>query len=176
MSYQEINKESIIFTTKTRRWCSLPYPNHPNGCPNYNKNSLCPPKAPFLNIIIEEYKHFYLIIGHFNLAKYKKEMLRRHPNWSDRQATCVLYWQGSAKKHTKEYINKIYEKNTGNQLFLLSSGSGFNSLDIEQEKIYSMEAAGINVFETLKKNNIEFEVKPKDFILIVNLLCSDKQI
>jgi predicted metal-binding protein len=176
ISYHEINKDSIKFTTKTRRWCRLPYLKHPNGCPNYGKNSLCPPKAPFLKTTIDKFNHFYLIIGKFNLVKYKKGMLRRHPNWSDRQAKCVLYWQGSAKKHMKEYIKTIYEKHTENNMFLLSSGSGFKNVKIPQKKIYSMEAAGINVFETLRKNNIEFELKPENYILLVNLLCSSEKV
>lgn len=170
----KINEKSIKFTHKTRLWCQLPYPNHPKGCPNYNKNLLCPPKAPFLKEYISRYNHFYLIVGRFNLSKYTILMLENHPDWSERQAACVLYWQGSAKKHLKEYIKNIYRNNSDKTLFLLSSGSGYKNLEIQQEKIYSMEAAGIDVFTTLRENNIKFHVKPKDFVLLVNSLCSDK--
>lgn len=99
-------------------------------------------------------------------------MLLKHPNCSDRQATCVLYWQSSVKKHLKKFIRKIYDTNPTTSLFLLSCGSGFKNLDIPQTKIYSMEATGIDVFNTLKRNKIKFELKPENFVLFVNLFCS----
>ncbi len=172
----EILPETIHFTKKTRLWCRLPYPDHPNGCPNYNNNPVCPPNAPFLSNITDNYNYFYLITGRFNLLSYKESMLQRHPKWSERQATCVLYWQGSAKRHIKDFVKEIYSEHPENSFFLLSSGSGYKRLDIQQEKIYSMEAAGIDVFKTLRKNSIKFELKPKRFVLLVNLLCSDKEL
>jgi hypothetical protein len=45
------------------------------------------------------------------------------------------------------------------------TGSG---MKINGKNHYSMEAVGINVFATLKRNNIPFEVKPKK---IINLVC-----
>jgi hypothetical protein len=99
-------------------------------------------------------------------------MLLKHPDWSDRKANCVLYWQSSVKKQLKDFISKIYDTNPNTSLFLLSCGSGFKNLTIPQSKIYSMEAAGIDVFNTLKRNKIKFELKPENFVLLVNLLCS----
>ena len=154
LSHLEITKDTIQFTEKTRRWCRLPYLNHPNGCLNFDKSPLCPPKAPYLRDKITHYNYFYLILGRFNLSKYKRQMLLKHPNWSDRQARCVLYWQSSVKKHLKKFIRKIYDTKLTTSLFLLSCGSGFKNLDIPQTKIYSMEAAGIDVFNTLKRNKI----------------------
>jgi predicted metal-binding protein len=174
--YISIKKNAIKFTQKTKLWCCLPYPDHPNGCPNFDKNPLCPPKAPFLKNKLNKFNYFYLIIGRFNLSKYKEEMLIRHPSWSEKQAKCVLYWQSSAKRHIKDYIERIYEKNSNRSFFLLSSGSGFKNIRIPQEKIYSMEAVGINVFKTLDNNNIEYELKPEKIILLVNLICSNKKL
>lgn len=168
----EIEKETLSFSTKTLRWCRLPYSDHPKGCPNYNKNPLCPPNAPFLKEKINHFRYFYLILGRFNFLKYKEEMLLRHPDWSERQATCVLYWQSSVKRHLKEYIRDIYERNPEVSMFLLSCGSGFQNLNIPQEKIYSMEAVGIDVLNTLKANDIKFEIKPQNEVVLVNLLCS----
>jgi uncharacterized pyridoxamine 5'-phosphate oxidase family protein len=99
-------------------------------------------------------------------------MMKRHPKWSYRQASCVLYWQGSVKRRIKTILKQIYRKNPNNQFYLFASGSGFKEILNNQEKIYSMEAAGIDVFKTLRNNDIEFEIKPKKFLLLVNLLCA----
>ena len=173
---KEIDRSSIYFTPKTQKWCILPYYGHKKGCPNYNKNPLCPPNAPFLEKLIEIYNHFYLIYARFSLLKYKKIMLNKHPNWSERQATCILYWQNSVKKYLKEYIKQIYKNNHKNSFYLFSSGSGYKTKEFTQEKIYSMEAIGINVFKTLNESKIDFEIKPKNYVLLVNLLCSKNKI
>ena len=41
----KINRNSIEFTEKTHIWCTLLYPGHKNGCPNFNRNHLCPPNV-----------------------------------------------------------------------------------------------------------------------------------
>ena len=97
----QIKRNSIIFTTKTHIWCKLPYPNHPIGCPNYNKNSLCPPNVQIMEKMLKEYNFFYLIYVNFNLLEYKNHMLEKHPDWSERKASCLLYWHGSVKKYLK---------------------------------------------------------------------------
>jgi len=168
----KIKRETIVFTKKTRGWCLLPYPNHPKGCPNYNNNPLCPPKANYMSEKIGKYKFYYLIYANFNFRKYREQMTLNHPTWSDRQIGCVLYWQNSVKKRIKDFLKKIYIKNSLTNLYLFGCGSGFNDDFFKQEKILSMEAAGINVFSTLKNNDIEFEAKPKNKILLVTLLCS----
>ena len=172
----KIDSKSIKFTKKTRLWCQLPYPNHPKGCPNYYKNPNCPPSAKFMKKILSDYLHFYLIYAKFDLKIQKERMLLLHPNWSNRQANCLLYWQNSVKKELKNYIKKIYIMNKNFDLFLLSCGSGFNSNDYNQGKVYSMEAAGIDVFKTLKNNNISFEIKPKNKVLLITLLCSNEKL
>lgn len=171
---KEILGESIKFTKKTRIWCRLPYPNHPKGCPNYDKNPFCPPIAKFMVEILEIFSYFYLIFAEFNLKEHKERMKKLHPNWSERQSACVLYWQSSVKKSLKNYIFEVYMKNKTQSKYLLSCGSSFRLLEINQKEIYSMEAGGIDVLNTLKANSIQFETKPRDYVLLVNLLCSNE--
>ena len=170
---KKIPENTIIFTRKTQKWCILPYPNHPNGCPNHNKNPLCPPTAEFLEETVRRYKHFYLIYAKFNLQEYKKSMLESHPNWSDKQATCLLYWQNSVKRILRDYIMKTFLSHPTFDFFLLGCGSGFNRGFFKMQKIYSMEAVGVNVFQTLRNNNIAFEIKPKRIVILTTLLCSN---
>ncbi len=174
----EINKDSIYFTNKIKRWCQLPYKNHKNGCPNYNKNPLCPPNSPDFKINIHNYNYFYLIYAIFNFKKYKELRKLENPDRTNAQINCVLYWQGSIKKMLKDNIRYIFINNhiiaVQNNFYLLGCGSGFNDklLKKYQYKIYSMESVGIDVFKTLMANGIDYELKPKNKILLVCLLCS----
>jgi len=171
-----VKRNSIIFTPKTHIWCTLPYPGHKKGCPNYDKNPLCPPNIKIMEKHLENYSFFYLIYAIFNIFKYKNNMLNKHPDWSDRKARCLLYWQNSVKKLLKEYIISLYLTSLDCSLYLFGSGSGDKIHNIKQEKVYSMEAVGINVIQTLLNNKIKIEVKPKKFVHIVNLLCSNKEL
>ncbi len=173
---KKIKKESIEFTKKTRLWCKLPYPNHPNGCSNYNKNPLCPPNTKYMKKILIDYQYYYLIYAKFDLKRQRERMLSLHPHWSNKQANCLLYWQNSVKKELKESIKKIIFDNKNIEIFLFSCGSGFIINNFYQKKIYSMEAAGINVYNTLKNNNIDFELKPKNKVILATLLCSKKEL
>ena len=176
ISFKEINGDTICFTHKTHRWCTLPYSGHPNGCPNYNKNVLCPPKAQSLKNLILKYNFHYLIYGKFDIKQHKAKLKKKYPHWSDKQTGCVLYWQSSVKKYLREFIEQIYSKNPNKSLYLLACGSGFKNGFINQKDVYSMEAGDINVFKTLKDNNIPFELKPKNYVLLVNLLSTDKRL
>lgn len=157
--HTEINPETIIFNEKIREFCKRAYPKHKNGCPNYNKNPLCPPQAPYRKDILKKHSNFILVWANFDFKSYKEKMKENHQTWSEKQITCVLYWQGSLKKIIKDYIVKNLQYNE-----LFGCGSGF--LDSQ-----SMESAGINVFSTLKLNKIDYEIKPVDKIVLVALLC-----
>ena len=94
---------------------------------------------------------------------------------SDARLKCVIYWQSSVKRLLKDEIKHMYNNNfIYDNYYLLGCGSGFNDklLNKFQYKIYSMESIGIDVFRTLKNNNIDFELKPKNKVVLVCLLCS----
>lgn len=160
--HKEIKSESIIFSEKIREFCLKPYPGHKKGCPNYNKNPLCPPLAPYRKDILKKHSKFILVWATFDFATYKEEMKEIHLDWSAKQISCVLYWQGSLKKLIKNYISELqYDE-------LFGCGSGFLNSQ-------SIESAGINVFSTLKLNNIYYEIKPVHNIVLVALLCMKKK-
>jgi hypothetical protein len=155
-----IPRETIVFTPKTRAWCTLPYKGHKNGCPNYGKNDTCPPKTPYRDDVLKKYGVFTLVYAAFDYATYKEIRGRCHPGWTEAQVKNVLYWQNSVKKIIKEYIAR-----RGGYDDLFGAGSGFWGKP-------SMEAAGIYVFGTLKNNGIPFEVKPVNKVIMVSLLLS----
>ena len=176
----EINKDSIYITMKTKLWCTLPYKNNKNGCYHYNNNLLCPPNSPYFGDYINNYNHFYLIYAIFDFKTYKEIKKIEKPNKTDAQIGCLRYWQGSIKKLLKLHIKHIYINNFHNisNLYLLGCGSGFkDKFFVEfQQYIYSMESVGINVFRTLKNNNINFDIKAINTVVLVCLLCSKIEI
>src|ERR1035437_5810349 len=92
--------QNIIIDHKMREMCKLPYPNHPNGCPNYNKKKGCPPISKMFDL----QPPYYAIINEFDLATHVKKMYQLHPMWSERQAYFCVYWQPKARKKLKEQI------------------------------------------------------------------------
>lgn len=177
LHYQKIAKESIMITEKTSLWCQLPYKGYKNGCPNYGDNSTCPPHEYSFRLLINQYQMFYLIYAKIDFVGYKNERKIAHPNWSERQLGNPRHWQASVKKMLREELKKIYSLNRTKKLYLCACGSGFKDKAFtSRQKVYSMESLQIDVFNTLKKNLIEFEIKPVKKVLLVCLLSSDKKL
>ena len=135
---------------KAREWCKLPYPGHPKGCPNYGKKLTCPPEAPLI------YEHFdlqdlYLIAVEFDLAKHILYMKEKHPNWTDRQARCVLYWQNGVNKKLKEKCK------------------AFCQLNPDMITTMCPEAMGVNVITTAKRCGLPIDLKPKNKVYKIAL-------
>jgi DNA modification methylase/predicted metal-binding protein len=175
-----IQKSSIVFSEECHRgdWCLRPYDRHPKGCPNYNKE-LCPPHSPYFKKEVDNYKYFCLIYIVFDFKEYKNLRREKHKDWSERQLGNRRHWQNSVKKLLKDEILRIYGLNRQNiRKYLLSCGSGFNNNSFKkyQDKVYSMEAVGINVLSTLGLNKIKYKRNPKNFVNLVCLLCSNERI
>jgi hypothetical protein len=167
---KKIKEKTIIFSEDVEEWCLRPYPNHPNGCPNFNHH-LCLPYAPFLRDYIDNYSYFYLVYVHFNFAKYKESRKEENPEFfnSENRLKCLLYWQNSVKKLLREKIERLIHLNT--DLLIAGCGSGMRIKGYNYD-VYSMEAMGINVFSTLKLNKIPFELRPKNMIILCSLICA----
>jgi len=165
-----IDGNSIVFTKKTRLWCQLPYPGHSGGCPNYNKCKLCPPYSPYMPNLKDKYDKFKLIYATFDFKKYKELRKQENSSLSEAQVRCILYWQSQIKKLLKEELNPHFSGIFNiDDLYLFGCGSGF-SLKYQPE-VFSMESVGIYVMKTLENNNISFELKPKNYVILVCLLC-----
>ncbi len=145
-------KDKLYFTNKTNEWCQLPYPRHKKGCPNYNKSDKCPPKARPLNQIFDLKKDHYFLINKFNLKKHIIRMKFNNPKLTINQAKCVLYWQNKVKAHMR-YIFRIL---LGHDIKLI-----YNDIP---------EAHGVNVIKTLRKLNINVEIKPLTYVHKVALI------
>ena len=88
------------------RLCQRPYEGHPRGCPNFGKRDTCPPEAGMF--AYEFYgDEVYAICVKFQFGYHVKTMRKKHPDWSERQLRCCLYWQGTARKMLREEIARF---------------------------------------------------------------------
>ncbi len=127
-----------------RSLCRKPYPNHPKGCPNYRRKSICPTEAKIIHDLLNLEKPVHAIFNQFDLGSHVEKMFRRHPEWSQRQLVCCLYWQGKARKQLRKQI----------EIFL--NTPAYYGLRI----IECPEATGINLTETMKQIGVELEWPP----------------
>ena len=88
----------LVLSEKTSDWCKLPYPGHSKGCPNFGKKKGCPPLASKINDILDITQNIYLVFSTFDLAAHIERMRAKHPDWSERQLRCCLYWQNKSRK------------------------------------------------------------------------------
>jgi predicted metal-binding protein len=190
----ELSSIKFLKVKDTNDFCKKAYPDHKNGCKNYGCSYLCPPYAPYLKELIEKYKSHTLYYVHFDFKKYKEEMdNEKDPFWTENRKKCNLYYQNAVKSRLYNYLIGDYDEN---QDLLLGCGHGFGTRDNEEidetksekeimeyaglfdkerkKRIFSMEAVGINVISTLRRNHIEIEPRPNNFIIFCSLLCSNK--
>lgn len=183
MNFQELTRiftthvsaDSILFTKSEKqrnRWCQMPYPGHPKGCPNFGRSPTCPPQVGMRPDILVTYDIFILTYAIFDFKNYQQQRWEETQDnreyWNENRIKCNLYWQSSVKKLMKKFIQRKFcsKSNIKYPKFgeLFGAGSGFWNRP-------SLEAVGINVFSTLKKNNICYEIKPMTTITMVALIC-----
>lgn len=141
----------LIIDYKSREWCKIPYPLHPNGCPNYNHKETCPPKVELMENWCNLSRGMYFVVVSFNLQVHVNKMLSLYPNWSDRQARCVLYWQPKVKKQLEDET----------KLFCAFKNVKYT---------YCPEAMGVNVIKTLKRLNFPISTHPREIVYKVSLV------
>jgi len=150
-------KESDIVLNKLAMgpWCKLPYPNHPKGCPNFNKKKSCPPNSKFFKALVEP--PYFLVIQPFDIGAHIRNMKERHPEWSERQCRNLLYWQKGVVKRLKEKA-EIFMKYRNEDLMLLEVP----------------EANGVDLFKTCEKVNIFLERNPKNIVRKIMIIGKRK--
>ena len=156
--FEETAASVILITpvvdNTVRSLCVQPYPLHPKGCPNVGKCDRCPPEAPMFNNKFDMTKPIYAVINEYDLAAHVARMKAKHPDWSDRQLRCVLYWQGTARKQLKEKIGAVLAE----QRF-----HGY-------EATWCPEGMGVNVTETMMQVGVELEWPPEQTVRQVAFL------
>jgi len=98
----------VMLYTAAGDLCCKPYPGHHLGCPNYGKKTGCPPMPRWGQVFSTAYPGF-VIINRFNFADHVAKMKDLHPNMTEKQLKCCLYWQQTARKELKEGIKSFYD-------------------------------------------------------------------
>lgn len=131
-------------------WCRLPYPDHPLGCPNFNKRRDCPPKSEyFLDVFKPEVKIAYL---NFDFEEYLNWRKGIHPNWTERALR--------NPRHFQRHLDAVLRKNI--------KGSKISETFIP---VYNAEAMGVNIHKTCSVVGINLQWPPKDRMYRIALLA-----
>ena len=136
-----------------RGYCKLPYPNHPNGCPNFNKNPNCPPKVQIVEEVFDINKDLFFVVEKFNLKTHVEQTKLNHPKWSELQLKNVLYWQGSVRKNLREKVIQYIHETDNSMIYTLLP-----------------EAMGVMVIDTAQKIGIPIERNPKNNVFKIALV------
>ena len=91
----------LAVNLNVRNWCKFPYPGHPNGCPNFGKSKTCPPKVGIVTEIFDLGKPHWFAVMEFDIAYHADRMKNLHPQWSEKQCRCCLYWQNTVRKNLR---------------------------------------------------------------------------
>lgn len=163
----QVFTKKIVIDYSVRNLCFRPYGldsktgrySHPKGCPNFGKRPLCPPKCPHIEDMFDIPQGFWVICVEFDFATYVNRMAERHPDWSQRQKECCLYWQRTANKMLHEAVADVeyYLEGTGNW-----------------KTTYCPEAMGVNVTATMKNLGVVLEWPPKNIVRKVALIGQRK--
>jgi len=131
-----------------RGLCVRPYPNHPKGCPNFNKRDLCPPRQRLIGSVIDLDRPTYVVWNRFDFGDHVNRMRTKHPEWSTRQAECCLYWQGTARKQLRGKVaDFLGTQPNGSKLIVLTCP----------------EACGVDVTKTMLSLGVALEWPPDKF-------------
>lgn len=152
-----------VIDESVRALCCEPYPNHPDGCPNYGERATCPPQAALLADALDLDKPVWAIWNVFDLAAHVERMRTRHPAWTWRQLACCLYWQPTARKALRGEI----------AMFLAERlGEGAAGLRV----IGCPEACGVNVTATMARLGERLEWPPETITYQVALAGTNTQL
>lgn len=118
-------------------WCTLPYPNHPKGCPNF-------PDCTKDEIPFNAYNYYewFAVVEVFNLKDHAERMKEKHTHWTERQCRNLLYWQGGVRKRLREKSQKYAKEIGAHVLFQIP------------------EAKGVDVFKTMKEHGLKIQRHP----------------
>jgi hypothetical protein len=125
------------------RWCTLPYPNHIAGCPNFGKRQDCPPEAPYF-LDIYRSRAFVAFLC-FDFEKYLEIKKQIHPDWTDKALRNPRHWQ--------DHLRMVLKKSVADTLKMSELS--------DYEAVYNPEAMSVNVHATCQAVGLELEWPPQ---------------
>ena len=132
-------------SAEPQEWCRWPYRANRKGCPNFGEKPGCPPRG-----IIERFDTSYILLVHqFDLGAHAARMREKHPQWSDRQCRCLLYWQPRARKQFRKWVER-----TTSPAHII---------------IWNPEAHGVNLFRLCAALDVPLQWPPIDTVTLLAL-------
>ena len=145
-----LDESELVYDARagSGEWCRLPYPGHPKGCPSVGMNVRCPTQSTPL-----EPCACLLVAVRFDLQAWADGMKVKHPEWSDRQCRCCLYWQGKTRKRLKRLCEKARNE------------SFYNG-----DPVYTPEARGLDITKIMSNLGWPLEWPPKRYVWTVAII------
>ena len=99
----------------------------------------------------------WLVVEPFDLSSHITRMLAKHPNWSDRQARCVLYWQNGVNKRLAKACQEFV---------------------CGKDLVYTIcpEAMGVDVIHTAGNAGLPIRPLPVDWVFKIGLVGSPAEV
>ena len=159
--YWLIPVKKLIHNQQIPNLCTLPYPNHPKGCPKNVKDCN---NGKYITDVLNLEKPMWLVYSEFDLQAHAEKMKFKHPNWTERQCRNLLYWQGNNRKRLKERVDTVVLVN--------------NLKDRKLKLLFNTtcpEALGVNIFITAKLSGLNLDpMKDLKIVHHIALLGSPK--
>jgi predicted metal-binding protein len=144
--------EVVCEARGSTKWCTLPYPRHPNGCPNFGKRSDCPPRAPYFLDIYNPSVYIASLV--FDFGQYFETRKQIHPDWSEKALKNPRHWQ----EHLRAQLRK------GVVVALTNPGLS------DHVPVYNPEAMCVNVHSTCEGVGLHLEWPPRQHMYRIALL------
>jgi len=148
-----------VIDLTVRKLCTHAYPGHPRGCPNYGRRPTCPPAARIFHDLFDIEAEVWAIWNRFDLAAHVERMRTRHPEWSERQLRCCLYWQNTARKQLKSTISNFHVARMTETPLAVTR---------------CPEAMGVDVTTTMMQAGIALEWPPKRWVYQIALAGQER--
>lgn len=104
--------KQVFYVSKSRmvRWCRSSYPAHLQGCPHVDgKCKMHIHDGLKTSSTVDHDKPMWIIYGEYDLAARVAELRANHPDWSERKARCIRYWQRSSLKMMNDRVDQFLE-------------------------------------------------------------------
>jgi len=147
----EVRGADIVFDALVQALCPRPYPGHPRGCPNYGHRPTCPPGSPLIDAILYLPAPVFVVHIEFDIGAHAAALRERHPEWSERQVYCCLYWQPRARKYLRAEEDRAR----------LEMGVG--------RVVHCPEAHGVYVDALMRHLGVTLEWPPRNTARLVSL-------
>jgi len=185
---KSINYDQLVFED-THKYC-LKHLKNGEPCPAYEKNWACPPASPNHTRTakkIQQFQEFLIIIYELDLLTWKEQLRMKHPEWSEKKLEQNAF--NSHLYNSKIYwglrnLLKPYLVRKSSNVYVLANADcrrcnkcakkDDKSCRHPEERIYSMEASGINVDESLRKIGYELLWDGRQRVCQVGLVCFRK--